>query len=160
VAALGLYELMMGWEGATVVVAAVDERQAGIGGGIATRMVEPHPDLNSRIQTFQNRILVPSRGASFVVLPASPAALEGLDYTLGIADEIGRINRETWEVLALARGKRERSTLIGIGTPGPTEDNVLASLRAYSLAHPEDTSQVYREYSAAGHEDHDVSCEH
>ncbi|BAX92044.1 terminase large subunit domain-containing protein [Mycobacterium shigaense] len=160
VAALGLYELMLGGEGATVVVAAVDERQAGIVGGIATRMVELHPDLASRVQTFQNRLLVPSRGASFVVLPASPASLEGLDYTLAIADEIGRINQETWEVLALAQGKRERSTLIGIGTPGPTEENVLANLRAYSLACPEDTSQVYREHSAAGFEDHPPDCLH
>lgn len=160
VAALGLYELMTGGEGASVIVAAVDERQAGIVYGIAARMVELHPDLESRIQIFKDRLVVPSRGASFACLPASPASLEGLDYTLGIADEIGRINRETWEVLALASGKRERSTLIGIGTPGPTEDNVLASLRAYSLSHPWDRSQVYREYSAAGFEDHPVDCQH
>lgn len=159
-AALGLYELATGGEGATVIVAAVDERQAGIVFGIAARMVELHPDLESRIAVYKDRLLVPSRGASFTCLPASAASLEGLDYTLGIADEIGRINRETWEVLALAQGKRERSTLIGIGTPGPTADNVLASLRAYSLAHPEDTSQVYREYSAAGFEDHPVDCRH
>lgn len=159
-AALGLYELMTGGEGATVIVAAVDERQAGIVFGVAARMVELHEDLSSRVQVFKDRLLIPSRGASFTCLPASPAALEGLDYTLGIADEIGRINRDTWEVLALAQGKRERSTLIGIGTPGPTEDNVLASLRAYSLAHPEDTSQVYREFSAAGFVDHAPDCEH
>lgn len=159
-AALGLHELMTGGEGATVIVAAVDERQAGIVFGVASRMVELHPDLESRIAVYKDRLLVPSRGASFTCLPASPASLEGLDYTLGIADEIGRINRETWEVLALAQGKRERSTLIGIGTPGPTEDNVLASLREYSLTHPADTSQVYVEHSAAGFEDHPVDCSH
>lgn len=143
-----------------MIVAAVDERQAGIVFGIARRMVELHPDLESRVQAFKDRLVVPSRGASFTCLPATPASLEGLDYTLGIADEIGRINRETWEILALAQGKRERSTLIGIGTPGPTEDNVLASLRAYSLSHPDDTSQVYVEHSAAGFEDHPPDCEH
>lgn len=58
------------------------------------------------------------------------------------------------------QGKRERSTLIGIGTPGPSEDNVLARLRAYSRDHPEDTSQVYVEHSAAGFENHPTSCEH
>lgn len=160
VAALGLFALMLGGEGATVVVAAVDERQAGIVFGIAARMVELHPDLSSRVQAFQNRLVVPSRGATFVCLPASPAALEGLDYTLAIADEIGRVDRQVWEVLALAQGKRETSTLIGIGTPGPTEHNVLASLRAYWLEHPDDRSQVYVEHSAAGFEDHEPSCEH
>lgn len=76
VAALGLYELMTGGEGATVIVAAVDERQAGIVFGVAARMVELNPDLASRVQVFKDRLVVPSRGASFTCLPASPAALE------------------------------------------------------------------------------------
>ncbi|GAB3227828.1 terminase large subunit [Mycolicibacterium hippocampi] len=160
VAALGLYELITGGEGATVIVAAVDERQAGIVFGVAARMVELNDHLGSRVQAFKDRLVVPSRGASFTCLPASPASLEGLDYSLAIVDEIGRVAPETWEVIALAQGKRERSTLIGIGTPGPNEDNVLTRLRAYSLAHPEDTSQVYREFGAAGFEDHPASCEH
>lgn len=160
VAALGLYELMTGGEGATVIVAAVDERQAGIVFGLAARMVELNDELASRVQVFKDRLVVPSRGASFTCLPASPAALEGLDYTLAIVDEIGRVLLETWEVIALAQGKRARSTLIGIGTPGPSEDNVLARLRAYSLECPEDVSQVYREHSAAGFEDHPADCEH
>lgn len=160
VAALGLHELMTGGEGATVIVAAVDERQAGIVFGVAARMVELNDDLACRVQVFKDRLVVPSRGASFTCLPASPASLEGLDYSLAIVDEIGRVAPETWEVIALAQGKREHSTLIGIGTPGPTEDNVLVRLKAYSVTHPEDTSQVYREFSAAGFEDHPSSCEH
>lgn len=160
VAALGLYELMTGGEGATVIVAAVDERQAGIVFGIARRMVELSPELSARIQIFRDRLVVPSRNATFQCLPASPASLEGLDYSLAICDEIGVIDPETWQVIGLAQGKRERSTLIGIGTPGPREDNVLAQLRMYAAEHPEDTSQVYREYSAAGFEDHPVDCEH
>ena len=160
VAALGVYELMTGGEGATVIVAAVDERQAGIVFNVAARMVEMNDELASRVQVFKDRLVVPSRGASFTCLPASPASLEGLDYSLAIVDEIGRVAPETWEVIALAQGKRERSTLIGIGTPGPNEDNVLARLRAYSVDHPEDTSQVYREFSATGFEDHPPSCEH
>lgn len=160
VAALGLYELMIGGEGATVIVAAVDERQAGIVFGVAARMVALNPELESRVQVFKDRLELPSRGASFVCLPASPAALEGLDYTLAIVDEIGRVAIETWEVIALAQGKRERSTLIGIGTPGPSEDNVLVRLRSYALDHPDDSSQVYVEHSAAGYEDHPPDCEH
>lgn len=160
VAALGVYELMIGGEGATVIVAAVDERQAGIVFGLAVRMVELNDELADRVQVFKDRLVVPSRGASFTCLPASPASLEGLDYSLAIVDEIGRVAPETWEVIALAQGKREHSTLIGIGTPGPSDDNVLTRLRGYSLEHPEDASQVYREFSAAGFEDHPPSCEH
>lgn len=159
-AALALYELMTGGEGATVIVAAVDERQAGIVFGVARRMVELHPDLERRVQVYKDRLLVPATGSSFACLPSTPASLEGLDFTLAIVDEIGRVDPETWQVIALASGKRERSTLIGIGTPGPREDNVLAQLRAYAQSHPEDSSQVYVEYSAAGFEDHPPSCEH
>jgi phage terminase large subunit-like protein len=160
VAALGLYELMTGGEGATVIVAAVDERQAGIVFGVARRMVELCPDLESRVQVFKDKLLVPCRGASFQCLPSTPASLEGLDYTLAICDEIGRQDPETWQVIALASGKRERSTLIGIGTPGPKQDNVLAQLRAYAEEYPEDRSQVYVEFSAAGYENHPVDCSH
>lgn len=159
-AALGLYELMNGGEGAAVIVAAVDERQAGIVFNTASRMVELAPELRRRIQVFRDKLVVPSRGASFQCLPASPASLEGLDYSLAIVDEIGVVDPATWEVIALAQGKRERSTLIGIGTPGAREDNVLARLRAYAEANPDDASQVYREFSAAGFEDHPPSCDH
>ena len=51
--------------------------------------------------------------------------------------------------------------MVAIGTPGPNpNDQVLASLRNYALTHPEDRSMVWREYSAAGFEDHPVTCGH
>ena len=160
-AALGLYDLFTGEEGASVVVAAVDERQARIVFNTAARMVELNEELSSRAQVYKDSVRVPSRGASFQVLPAEPKRLEGLDFTLAILDEGGVVSRDTYEVLTLAQGKRERSTLVVIGTPGPDpEDNVLADLRAYGQDHPEDTSFVWREHSAAGFEDHPVDCTH
>lgn len=161
VAALGLYDLMLGVEGASVVVAAVDERQAQIVFRTAARMVELNEDLAARVQVFQARLYVPERGASFVSLPASPKSLEGLDPTLAILDEVGVIDRDVYEVIQLAQGKRAESTLIGIGTPGPDpHDSVLTDLRDYAAAHPEDTTLVWREFSAAGFEHHPVDCEH
>jgi phage terminase large subunit-like protein len=59
------------------------------------------------------------RGASFQVLPAVPKRLEGLDFTLAILDEFGRMEREVYEVVVGASGKRPTSTAIGIGTPPP-----------------------------------------
>lgn len=161
VAALGLYDLLLGDEGASVVVAATDERQAGIVFKTASRMTELHEDLLGRVQVFKDRLYVPERGASFVCLPAEPKRLEGLDYTTCLLDEIGVVSRETFEVLALAQGKREQSTLIGIGTPGPDPfDSVLSDLRTYAAEHPEDASLVWREFSAAGFEDHPPDCRH
>lgn len=161
VAALGLYELLEGGEGASVVVAATDERQAGIVFQAAVRMVELDEDLSARVTAYRDRLTVPDRGASFVCLPAEPKRLEGLDPSLAILDEIGVISREVYEVVALASGKRETSTLLGIGTPGADpDDSVLLDMREYAAEHPEDTSFVWREFSAAGFEDHPVDCPH
>lgn len=161
VAALGLYDLFLGDEGASVVVAATDERQAGIVFRTAVRMVELCDDLTARAHTYKDRITVPARGASFQVLPAEPKSLEGLDPSLAILDEIGVISRDVYEVLSLAQGKRETSTLLGIGTPGPDpHEGVLADLRAYADQYPEDGSLVWREFSAAGFESHPVDCGH
>lgn len=161
VAAYGLYRFFTDGEGAVVCVVAVDERQAGIVFGIARRMVELDDDLAGRVQVFKERLYNPTTDSYFHCLPAEPKRLEGLDYTLAILDEAGVANRDSYEVLTLAQGKRERSTLVCIGTPGPDpNDQVLADLRNYADEHPEDTSLVWREHSAAGFEAHPVDCEH
>lgn len=160
-AALGLYDLLCGQEGASVVVAAVDERQSKIIFNTAARMTELDADLGRRVQVLSEYMRVPARGARFDALPAEPRRLEGLDPSLALLDEIGVISRDVWEVVALASGKRARSLTIGIGTPGPDPwNNVLADLRGYGQQHPEDHSFVWREHSAAGFEDHPVDCRH
>lgn len=161
VAAYGLYRFFTDGEGSVVAVVAVDERQAGIVFNIARRMVELDDELSARVQVFKERLYWPTTDSYFHCLPASPASLEGLDYTLAILDEAGVANRDAYEVLTLAQGKRERSTLVCIGTPGPkVNDQVLADLRNYAAEHPEDKSLVWREFSAAGFEDHPVDCRH
>ncbi|MDN4518147.1 terminase large subunit [Mycolicibacterium austroafricanum] len=160
-AAWGIYELFTGGEGATVCVVAVDERQAGIVFNIARRIVELDDDLASRCQVFKEKLRVPNTDSTFHCLPAEAKRLEGLDYTLAILDEAGVANRDSYEVLSLAQGKRERSTLVCIGTPGPNlADQVLLDLRQSAAEHPEDKSLVWREFSAAGFEDHPPDCEH
>src|SRR5215207_3526351 len=160
-AVLALFELLSGPEDAQVVVVATDERQAGIVHRVASRMVELHPDLESRVQQYADALTVPARGASFQVLPAVPKRLEGLDFTLAIVDEAGRVDQEVYEVVALATGKQQSSVVLAIGTPGPElEHTVLGRLRAHALDHPDDPSLVWREHSAAGYEDHPVDCRH
>jgi phage terminase large subunit-like protein len=160
-AVLALYELLAGAEGAQVVVVATDERQAGIVHRVASRMVELHPDLEGRVQQYADALTVPARGSSFQVLPAVPKRLEGLDFTLAIVDEAGRVDQEVYEVVALATGKQRSSVVLAIGTPGPElEQTVLGRLRTHATDYPDDSSLVWREHSAAGFEDHPVDCRH
>jgi phage terminase large subunit-like protein len=155
-AVVALYELLAGAEGAqVVVVVATDERQAGLCHRIASRMVELHPELEARVQQYADQLTVPARGSSFQVLPAVPKRLEGLDFTLAIVDEAGRVDQEVYEVVALATGKQKASMVLAIGTPGPElEQTVLGRLRTYALDHPDDQLVTWREHSAAGFEDH------
>jgi phage terminase large subunit-like protein len=160
-AVLALYELLAGAEGAQVVVVATDERQAGLCHRIASRMVELHPELEARVQQYADALTVPSRGSSFQVLPAVAKRLEGLDFTLAVVDEAGRVDQEVYEVVSLATGKQKSSVVLAIGTPGPElEQTVLGRLRTYALDHPGDQLVVWREHSAAGFEDHPVDCCH
>lgn len=160
-AAIALYVFFTWGEGANVVVVAVDERQAGLAFSAARRMVELSEDLSSRCYVYADKLVLPRTDSTFSCLPASPAALEGLDFVAAICDEAGVINRDVFEVVQLAQGKRERSVVVAIGTPGPKlDDQVLLSLREYHRDHPEDMSLRFREYSAAGFEDHPVDCVH
>ena len=118
-AALGIWELFFGGEGASVVIVAVDARQAGIIYNIGRRLVELSPELEKRCQIGKEKLYIPARDATFECLPAEPKRLEGLDFSLCLLDEAGVVDRATYEVLTLAQGKREVSTLIAIGTPGP-----------------------------------------
>ena len=103
----------------------------------------------------------PARGSSFQVLPAVPKRLEGLDFTLAIVDEAGRVDQEVYEVVALATGKQKSSVVLAIGTPGPElEQTILGRLRTHVIDYPDDPSLVWREHSAAGFEDHPVDCQH
>jgi phage terminase large subunit-like protein len=159
-AVLALYELLAGVDGAQVVVVATDERQASLAFRAAARMVELHPALEARVQVYADQLTVPARGASFQVLPAVPKRLEGLDYTLAIVDEAGRVDTDVYEVVTLASGKQKASMVLAIGTPGPElEQTVLGRLRTYALDH-QDPLVVWREHSAAGFEDHPVDCRH
>lgn len=160
-AALLLYIFFTRGEGANVVLFAVDERQASLAFRVAARMVALSEDLASRCYVYADKLVLPLTDSTYQVMPASAAAAEGLDYVACLCDEAGVINRDVFEVAQLAQGKRERSVLIAIGTPGPNlEDQVLLDLRSYAAEHPEDKSLVWREYSAAGFEDHPPNCAH
>ena len=74
-AALCVYTLFTGPEGTSVVVAAVDQRQAELTFKTAARMVELNPELLARCQVFRERLEIPAKGGTFVALPAEAKRL-------------------------------------------------------------------------------------
>jgi phage terminase large subunit-like protein len=152
--------VLMTVPGASVDVVAVDERQAGLIFGMAAKLIARHDELECRVSAYKDRLVVPGTESEMTCLPGTPAALEGRNPTLCVVDEGGRVATEAYEVVALASGKQAESTVLVLGTPGPRPDNVLAGFRDHSLAHPDDTAQVYVEISAAGSEDHPTDCVH
>jgi phage terminase large subunit-like protein len=119
-AVLAVYELLAGAEGAQVVVVATDERQAGLTFRIAVRMVELNPELEQRVQLYHDHMTVPARGSAFHVLPAVPKRLEGLDYTLALVDEAGRVDQEVYEVVSWPRASRSQAWCWPSGHPAPS----------------------------------------
>lgn len=158
-AALAVFVLMTGGPDTSVDVVAVDERQAMLVFGMASKFVARHEHLAMRVNTYRDRLVYPAMGSEMTCLPGTAAALEGRNPDLCICDEGGRIDPEVYEVCALAGGKKPESLVLLIGTPGPRPDNVLARFREHAATHPDDTTQVYVEHSADGF-DHGTDCEH
>ena len=132
-----VFELFTYGQGASVVVCARSQDQARIIFNTARQFVEQSPELKARVQVARDRMYIPATFSSFDCLVSEPQALEGLDFSLCLVDEIGVTPKETVDVLMLAQGKRPTSTLVGIGTPpADPEGGVLHSWRQllWSLA--------------------------
>jgi phage terminase large subunit-like protein len=101
--------------------------------GVALAMVERSEELARRALVFSGigtqRIVVPSTGGEMFPVSSDPSGLQGLDPSLGVVDELGFIPVDSWDSLLLASGKRPRSLVVGIGTPGFDRDNALWHLR-------------------------------
>lgn len=159
--AIAVFELFTYGESASIVICAVDQRQAGIIFNIAKRFIELAPELASRCQVGKERIFIPSTNSAVDCLPADPKSLEGLDYSTCLLDECGVVSRDTYEVLTLAQGKRQSSRLIAAGTPPANPmDSVLTDLR--NLYHSDgDDAVVFCEYSADEFKhSHPADCPH
>lgn len=100
--------------------------------GVASAMIQVESELDDRAITYTGigtaRVFVPSSGGELFPIANEPDGLQGLDYSLAIADEIGFQPMESWDSLRMAAGKRSRSLLVGVGTHGLTRDNALAQL--------------------------------
>lgn len=155
-AAICLYMLFL-HNDIQVDLLAFDERQAGVVGQLAGRMIRRHPALESRARVFVDRIVVGLSELHW--LPAIPAALEGRLPDFVVCDEAGRMDRQVFEVAAFSASKKPHAQLFLLGTPGPKPDSVLSEFRDYCLSHPEDASQRFMEFSADQWRTHPVDCD-
>lgn len=101
--------------------------------GVAVAMVRAEPELVSRALIYTGvatpRVTVPFNGGELFPISNDTDGLQGLDPSLAIVDEIGFQPIESWDSLRLASGKRERSLVVGVGTPGLDRDNALFYIR-------------------------------
>ena len=131
------------------MVVASDARQAGITLPQIAGMVEPNPLLADRTQVFANRLYVPHSDSTLVVLPGEPGALQGWNPSLAIVDELHVVTRAVWDSVALASGKRDRSLVLAISTPGPAREGIMWDLVEHGRR-SNDESYVLTEYAAPG----------
>jgi phage terminase large subunit-like protein len=80
--------------------------------------------------TGTSRLVTPFNGGEMFPIASDPDGLQGLDPSVAVCDELGFIPMESWDSLLLASGKRPRSLVVGIGTPGFTRENALWALEA------------------------------
>jgi phage terminase large subunit-like protein len=120
--------------------------------GVALAMIRAAPELDCRALVYSAigamRIVVPSTAGEMFPVSHSPDGLQGLDPSLAVCDEVGFQPVESWDSLLLAGGKRPRSIVVGIGTPGLDKDNALWHLRRRVADGREIPGFCYEEFSA------------
>ncbi len=121
--------------------------------GVALAMLNSEPALFRRAVTFSAigtmKITVPmASGGEMFPVSNDPDGLQGLDPSLAVCDEIGFMPVESWDSLLLASGKRPRSLVVGIGTPGFDKNNALWHLRSRVHSGAELPGFRFTEYAA------------
>lgn len=101
--------------------------------GVAVSMIKAEPELARRALIYtgiaQPRVVIPSNEGEMFPIANDEETLQGLDPSLAIMDEAGFQPIGSWNALKLAAGKRDRSLILGIGTPGLDRDNAMYNLR-------------------------------
>lgn len=120
--------------------------------GVAVSMIKAEPELLRRSLIYTGiatpRVVVPFNEGELFPIASDPDGLQGLDPSFALMDEIGFQPVEAWEALRLAGGKRSRSLVIGVGTPGLDRKNALYHVRSLVLESGGLPRVVFREYAA------------
>lgn len=120
--------------------------------GVALAMVRDNWELSSRCFIYSaigaQKIVTPTNHGEMFPRSNDPDGLQGLDPSLAICDEIGFMPVQSWDSLLLASGKRPRSLVVGIGTPGFDRESALWHLRQRVLEGHQPPGFSYTEYAA------------
>ena len=103
----------------------------------ATQMIAAEPELSSRSIPFtawgSTRVWVPSTDGEMFPIAHEVGGLQGLDPSLAVVDELAFMGIDPWVALTEASGKRDRSLVIGISTPGLDRENALWHVRKQAI---------------------------
>jgi phage terminase large subunit-like protein len=118
----------------------------------ACQMIQAEPELRRRSIPFtawgSTRLWVPSTDGEMFPVSNDVDTLQGLDPSVGIVDELAFMPVESWVALTESTGKRDRSLIAGISTPGLSRDNALWDLRRKWTSGVTMPGTRYSEYAA------------
>lgn len=118
----------------------------------ACQMIRAEPELAHRSIPFtawgSTRLWVPSTDGEMFPVSNDVDTLQGLDPSVAVVDELAFMPIESWIALTESTGKRDRSLIAGISTPGLHRNNALWDLRKKVLEGVDLPGTVYSEFAA------------
>ena len=159
--AAGLALLLLAVDGersAKVYSAAADKPQAAIVFETAEKMVAASPFLAPRIKPYRNRTMeFPESGSRYITLSSDAYTKHGLNPHGIVFDELhAQPNRELYDVLNTAMGKRRQPLMIMITTAGYDRNSICWEQHEYARQVAEgviDDPTFYPAIWAAGEDD-------
>lgn len=119
--------------GAEIFGAAADRDQARLAFDIAKAMVEDSPHLSRMIKIYKNSLVVESTRSVYRVLSAEAYSKHGLNPHGIIFDELhAQPDRELYDVLNTALGKRRQPLLMMITTAGYDRNSICWQQHEYA----------------------------
>ena len=145
-------------EGADIIIASTSLRQAMKAYGRAVRIIETSGRMTDEAMVYRNKadpyVEIPTRGSTLRPLPAEEKYIVGESPSTILVDEIGYVDRDTYEAMQTSLGKADDATLVGFGTPGlgviagDGEPNVMYQLREQTRGESPPADLRYVEHAA------------
>ena len=134
-AAVGLERLCRGDEYVEVDILATKEDQAQRLVEAVIRLIECSPELHQLFEFYSHTATLEYRPTGSIMRAHSArlSAVQGLEFSLALVDEIGFVPADLVTALIARLGKSADARIVGFGTPGFGEDNMLEQMRV--LAH-------------------------